>query len=149
MDKFQIKVRPAPSSCHRTPLRHSGEIGFGNPPPTVAHLRARQSQFPVSIECRGVQFWKLRQAEYESYVTSYYPLKPAQGELSDPLYFDFISFAQYLSISKEIPDAAMVFTESPGVDKEPVVSKKGEALVGFSAIYTSEATGIGPQATLP
>lgn len=76
-----------------------------------------------------IGFWKLRQAEYESYVTSYYPLKPAQGELSDPLYFDFISFAQYLAISKEIPDAAMVFTESPGVDKEPVLVRRDPRLM--------------------
>lgn len=37
------------------------------------------------------QFWKLRQSEYQPYVMSYDPLKPQQGELSDPLYFDFIS----------------------------------------------------------
>jgi hypothetical protein len=124
MDKFQIKVRPAPASCPGTSSATRVRwIRVGNlrylP---LDHVRAWQSQYPEPIECRVAQFWKLRQAEYESYVTSYYPLKVGQGELSDPLYFDFISFAQYLTISKEIPDAAMVFTESPGVDKEPVVS---------------------------
>lgn len=30
------------------------------------------------------------------------PLKFRQGDLSDPLYFDFIAYSQYLAVNKEI-----------------------------------------------
>ena len=41
-----------------------------------------------------VKFWKQRQSEYESYVRLYEPLKFTQGDLADPLYFDFIAYSQ-------------------------------------------------------
>ena len=68
-------------------------------------------------------------------------------------YFDFISFAQYLTISKEIPAAAMVFTESQGVDSEPQVVRRDPRLMDNEklpaelyrlvgdAIYTALAYG--------
>mmetsp|Transcript_21884 Transcript_21884/g.30443 ORF Transcript_21884/g.30443 Transcript_21884/m.30443 type:complete len:323 (+) Transcript_21884:35-1003(+) len=62
------------------------------------------------------KFWKLRQSEYEPYTIQYLPIKFTQGELSDPLYFDFISFAQHLTISNQIPDSPQVFTEREGAD---------------------------------
>ena len=32
-----------------------------------------------------------------------------QGDLTDPLYFDFISFAQYVTISAIVPNGLQVF----------------------------------------
>ncbi|KAK9902243.1 hypothetical protein WJX75_009231 [Coccomyxa subellipsoidea] len=57
------------------------------------------------------QFWKLRQAEYEPYLTQRLPLKVRQGDLTDPSYFDFISFAQLATISREIPLGQQAFEE--------------------------------------
>lgn len=57
------------------------------------------------------QFWLLRQAEQESYALAYAPLKPRLGDLTDPLYFDFISFAQYAVIAREMPRGQLVFKE--------------------------------------
>jgi hypothetical protein len=60
-----------------------------------------------------------------------------QGELSDPSYFDFISYAQYATINREITqDPALVFEEQQpidqGEDKEmkfvPVVVKRDPSL---------------------
>ena len=32
-----------------------------------------------------------------------------QGDLTDPLYFDFISFSQYATIGREMPNGQQVF----------------------------------------
>lgn len=45
----------------------------------------------------------------ESYNLQYAPLKPRQGELTDPLYFDFISFSQYATIAREMGKGRQVF----------------------------------------
>ncbi|KAF8072881.1 hypothetical protein HT031_000541 [Scenedesmus sp. PABB004] len=56
-------------------------------------------------------FWKLRQSELEGYNLLYAPLRMRQGDLTDPLYLDFISFAQYAAISQEMRRPAHVFQE--------------------------------------
>jgi hypothetical protein len=51
-------------------------------------------------------------AEYQPYVNHLGPGVVQQGDLTDPYYFDFISFAQYLAIDREISlDPPMVFEE--------------------------------------
>merc|ERR1719331_3211994 len=39
-----------------------------------------------------------------------------QGDLTDPKYFDFISFAQYAVINDQMKKGAFVFNEDQGVD---------------------------------
>ena len=58
-------------------------------------------------------FFLLRQAEYEWYTDQVGGAGVVkQGELSDPLYFDFISFAQYATISRELSrDVPAIFEE--------------------------------------
>jgi hypothetical protein len=46
-----------------------------------------------------IKFWKSRQAEWEPYTYQYAPLKIEQGRLTDPLYFDFISYIQFQSVA--------------------------------------------------
>eukprot|EP00899_Mesostigma_viride_P021865 jgi/Mesvir1/29680/Mv13037-RA.1 len=58
-----------------------------------------------------IRFWKLRASEYESYLVQYSPIKVNQGKLDDPLYFDFISFAQYATLSQEMAAAKPVVQE--------------------------------------
>lgn len=51
-------------------------------------------------------------AEYQPYVNYLGPGIVQQGDLTDPYYFDFISFAQYLAIDREVSlDPPMVFEE--------------------------------------
>lgn len=45
-----------------------------------------------------IKFWKSRQAEWEPYTYQYSPLKIEQGKLTDPLYFDFISYVQLQTV---------------------------------------------------
>jgi hypothetical protein len=62
-------------------------------------------------------FFIIRQAEYEPYVKDLGPGIVQQGDLTDPFYFDFISFAQYAAINREISqDPPAVFTEKQPVD---------------------------------
>ncbi|CAL5223952.1 g6555 [Coccomyxa viridis] len=56
-------------------------------------------------------FWKLRQSEYEPYLLQRSPLRTKQGDLTDPSYFDFISFAQMATVSREIPKGQQEFEE--------------------------------------
>ena len=53
-------------------------------------------------------FWKLRAAEYKPYLLLYEPLQIKQGELSSPLYFDYIAFAQLAAGGEEMPRGLQV-----------------------------------------
>jgi hypothetical protein len=69
----------------------------------------------------------IRDAEYGQYAAALgiLPSLPKNVDLTDPNYFDFLSFAQYAAINREItPDAPFVFTE-----QKPTAS--------VSDIYTS------------
>lgn len=56
-------------------------------------------------------FFLIRSSEYEPYVKSLGPGYVKQGDLSDPSYFDFISFVQYLAINRALSDPAVIFEE--------------------------------------
>lgn len=56
-------------------------------------------------------FFLIRSAEYENYVQSLGPGYVKQGDLTDPSYFDFISFAQYLTINRALSDPPYIFEE--------------------------------------
>lgn len=67
-------------------------------------------------------FFLIRQAEYQPYVNLLGAGFVKQGDLADPYYFDFINFAQYKAINREITmDPAFVFEE-----KQPVEVPEGE-----------------------
>lgn len=51
------------------------------------------------------EFWLLRASEQEGYNLAYSPLKPRIGDLTDPLYFDFITFSQFATLSREMAAA--------------------------------------------
>ncbi len=61
-------------------------------------------------------FLKIRQAEYQPYADSLGAGAMTQGDLADPNYFDFISFAQYATISREIINPPVVFEEQQPVE---------------------------------
>eukprot|EP00804_Cyclotella_cryptica_P031249 CCRYP_011058-RD/>CCRYP_011058-RD protein AED:0.12 eAED:0.12 QI:513/1/1/1/0/0/3/336/365 len=67
-------------------------------------------------------FFLIRQAEYQNYANALGPGAMQQGDLADPNYFDFISFAQYSTICREINDPAVFFEE-----QQPVEVGEGEA----------------------
>ena len=61
-------------------------------------------------------FFLIRQAEYKTYADSLGAGAMQQGDLADPNYFDFISFAQYATILREIVNPPSVFEEQQPVD---------------------------------
>lgn len=66
----------------------------------------------VAMDQFQKDFFLIRQAEYLPYVTELGPGLVKQGDLTDPYYFDFISFAQYATIYRESSlDPAVVFEE--------------------------------------
>jgi hypothetical protein len=67
-------------------------------------------------------FFLLRQAEYQNYVEQLGPGIVQQGILTDPYYFDFISFAQYATISREINNMPETIFE----EQQPQESADGE-----------------------
>jgi len=66
-------------------------------------------------------FFLIRQAEYQYYANALGPGAMQQGDLADPNYFDFISFAQYSTISREINNSYVFFEE-----QQPVEVGEGE-----------------------
>mmetsp|Transcript_17541 Transcript_17541/g.37924 ORF Transcript_17541/g.37924 Transcript_17541/m.37924 type:complete len:408 (+) Transcript_17541:18-1241(+) len=61
-------------------------------------------------------FFLIRQAEYKPYADSLGAGAMVQGDLADPNYFDFISFAQYATIAREMADPATLFEEQQPVE---------------------------------
>lgn len=62
-------------------------------------------------------FFLIRQANYEPYIHQLGAGMVTQGDLTDPYYFDFISFAQYKTVNREMTmDPAIVFEEKQPVE---------------------------------
>lgn len=90
----------APSAQLQTPADAQGCF----PPHTTNH--------PACLACLArvqIFFWKFRQAEQEGYALQYSPLRVRQGDLTDPLFLDFISFAQFAVAGREMPRGQQVF----------------------------------------
>eukprot|EP00793_Prasinoderma_coloniale_P005376 PRCOL_00004784-RA len=51
-------------------------------------------------------FFLERQSAWQPYLNLYSPSRIDQGDLSDPLYFDYISAAQYLTLARILRDAS-------------------------------------------
>ncbi|CAM9650230.1 unnamed protein product [Ectocarpus sp. 6 AP-2014] len=62
------------------------------------------------------QFFLLRQGEWLGYKENFPRIK--QGDLADPDYFDFISFAQYASVAEAMRNGRDFFEEKVGAEGE-------------------------------
>ena len=69
-------------------------------------------------------FFFTRQNEWEDYYESFPKLGIVQGDLSDPKYFDFISYAQYLTLDKEMKKGRQVFEELINANGESQIVKR-------------------------
>lgn len=98
MDQFQV------CSSHTSLPRSNQTIPPKYSLPANLHLAPHAHAASVQI-----RFFKLRQSEFEPYKFLVDPLQVPIGNLSSPLYFDFIAFSQYATLSKAIPDAPQVF----------------------------------------
>lgn len=72
-------------------------------------------------------FFLIRQAEYLPYTDSLGPGLVKQGDLTDPYYFDFISFAQYRTIYRDMSvDPLKIFEEKQPVEQTVELKNGGE-----------------------
>ncbi|CAB9511485.1 expressed unknown protein [Seminavis robusta] len=130
--KAQRLLRPKPPKALRPKLNKD-----------FAVLLMRSSYMALDqLDCVAMDqfqrdFFLIRQAEYQFYVNELGPGIVQQGDLTDPYYFDFISFAQYATISREIlQNPAVVFNEQKPIEVpedepqrfETVVIKRDPAL---------------------
>lgn len=95
-----------------------------------------------SLDCVAMDqfqrdFFLIRSSEYGPYVKEFGAGMVQQGDLTDPLYFDFISYAQYATINREISlDPPYLFEEQQPIDQGedkpqkfvPVVIKRDPSL---------------------
>lgn len=108
-------------------------------------------------------FFLNRQEEWQPYLAAAEGLLPKQGDLTDPAYFDFISYAQYSTLADEMRNGAQAFVERVGADGDLVPRKRppdvpsdnrllpaehrrrvGNAILSWAA----ERYGIAPAASL-
>lgn len=97
----------------------------------------------VAMDNFQVRFWKLRQSEVEPYTLQYSPLKVKYGDLTDPLYFDFISFAQFATISNEMKTGEVVFQEKNGADGELKTVRRDASIMQNSLLPLAFARKAG------
>ena len=92
------------------------------------------------------RFFLLRQDEWEPYQEKARKLvgrPPAQGELTDPLYFDFISFAQYKAINEFLRRPKSAFDELVSADGETVVVLRNGTSVADPLLASEHAARVG------
>ena len=83
----------------------------------------------VAMDQFQKDFFLVRQAEYSFYADALGAGAMQQGDLADPNYFDFISFAQYATISREIINPPAVFEEQQPVEVGEGQPQKFNAVV--------------------
>ena len=99
--QVELKLRPKPYQGLRLRLEKD-----------LAVLLMRSSyEVMDELDCYPMdayqrEFFLFRQSEWEDYVNEYPPLTVKQGELTMPAYFDFISFAQYVTLNAEMKNGA-------------------------------------------
>eukprot|EP00536_Pseudo-nitzschia_multiseries_P002539 jgi/Psemu1/294852/fgenesh1_pm.34_\ len=109
------KLRPKPPKI----LRRKLSLDF-------AVLLMRSSYNALDeMDCVGMDqfqrdFFLIRSSEYETYTNNLGVGMVTQGDLTDPYYFDFISFAQYKTINREVTqDPPFVFEEQQIAPEDP------------------------------
>jgi hypothetical protein len=73
-------------------------------------------------------WWNRRAAEQERYTALIAPLRATQGDVSDPLYFDFLCFVQLLVVGELMKRGEQVFTELIGAEGEARVVRRSPEL---------------------
>ena len=83
-------------------------------------------------------FFLIRSAEYQPYIQQLGPGFVQQGDLTDPSYFDFISFAQYVTINRALSDPATLFEELQPIIVETSNTKSSPDTSSSTSTTTEE-----------
>lgn len=127
-DNFQARLERGLRSKPARVLRQRMNIDFA-----VLLMRSSYNAVDeldiVAMDQFQKDFFLIRQAEYQYYSDSIGAGAMQQGDLADPNYFDFISFAQYATISREIVNPPAVFEEQQPVEVGEGQPQKFDAVV--------------------
>jgi hypothetical protein len=80
-------------------------------------------------------FFLFRQSEWQDYRAEHPTV--LQGNLNDPLYFDFISFAQYVVLSNSFKNAKDEFIEKNGAEGVSSVIRRNNGTSSASSSSSS------------
>lgn len=104
---LQRKMRPKPPKVLRPKISQDFAILLMR-----SSYNALDEMDCISMNQFQRDFFLIRASEYETYTRNVGDGMVQQGDLTDPYYFDFISFAQYKTINREIiNDPLFVFEE--------------------------------------
>lgn len=127
-DSFQARLERGLRSKPARVLRQRMNIDFA-----VLLMRSSYNAVDeldiVAMDQFQRDFFLIRQAEYKYYSDALGAGAMQQGDLADPNYFDFISFAQYATISREIVNPPSVFEEQQPVEVGEGQPQKFDAVV--------------------
>ncbi|CAN0027006.1 unnamed protein product, partial [Choristocarpus tenellus] len=87
------------------------------------------------------EFFLFRQKEWADYKEQYPRIQ--QGDLTDPNYFDFISFAQYASISAGMRSGREIFEERVGAEGEKITVQRDPGLFENSRLPDEHSRRVG------
>ena len=112
--QVEVRRRPAPCIVPRPKM----ELPFA-----VLLMRSSYSVVDdmdfIAMDDFQKQFFLFRQSEYQSYLDQLAGIPMLQGDLQDPKYLDFISFAQHDVISAAMKHGQTSFKEALMVDRGP------------------------------
>jgi len=104
---LQRKMRPKPPKVLRPKISQDFAVLLMR-----SSYNALDEMDCISMNQFQRDFFLIRASEYETYTRNVGDGMVQQGDLTDPYYFDFISFAQYKTINREIiNDPLFVFEE--------------------------------------
>lgn len=86
-------------------------------------------------------FFLFRQLEWETYRSDH--MNVMQGDLSDPLYFDFISFAQYCVIADKMKHGMTEFIEKNGAEGISSIVKRNPLVQDNDMLPTLHSKYVG------
>jgi hypothetical protein len=77
-------------------------------------------------------FFLIRSSEYQDYTKALGDGMVQQGDLTDPYYFDFISFAQYRTINRELTqDPPFIFQEMQPAEQQKQKTESNDGKTNF------------------
>ncbi|CEM07055.1 unnamed protein product [Vitrella brassicaformis CCMP3155] len=88
-------------------------------------------------------FFLYRQNEWERYRERLKPMPITQGDLADANYFDFISFAQYLTLYTEMCSGQQLFVEKTGATGEEQLVRRPAFLADNSLLPSEHSRRVG------
>lgn len=130
---LELKLRPNPPSVTRPRLDKDFAVLLMRLP-----YKTVEGMAFVAMDEFQRSFFLRRQAEWQDYVESCKGIAPRQGDLQDPAYLDFISFAQVATIADSMRSGQLKFIERRGAEGDVVVVDRPADVPKDNSLLPSE-----------